>query len=243
MHLTTEGQAATLLAPGELRMLTAWLGVWPAAGMFRVVPSARRIVPGWNGRPQPLVGVAAGGDLAHAVVLSVPPQRFPAVGQLVNELAARQALADRTELGARLPDALGLPHRRYSEAVLRWTTTPAALPYVGLWCPADHPALPAWLRSFGPTVLATFDRRGRFVAGAGIKRHNDLAHEIAVGTAEHARGRGLARSLVAQAAQRVLADGAIPLYSHEDTNTASARVADAAGFADRGWRWLGLTDG
>jgi hypothetical protein len=244
MHLTTDGQAATLLDPDELRMLTAWLGVWPAAGMVRVVPSARRIVSGWNGRPQPLVGVAAGGDLAHAVVLSVPPQRFPGVGQLVDELAARQALADRVELGARLPEALGLPHRRYSEAVLRWTTTPAALPYVGLWRPADHPALPAWLRPFGPTVLATFDRQGRFLAGAGIKRHNDLAHEIAVGTAEHARGRGMARSLVAQAAQRVLvlADGAIPLYLHDDTNTGSARVADAAGFTDRGWRWLGLTD-
>jgi GNAT superfamily N-acetyltransferase len=242
MHLIADQQAATLLEPAELQMLTAWLGVWPAAGVFRVVPSARRLVAGWHGRPQPLVGVATSGDLAHAVVLSVPPQRFSAVGQLVNELASRRALADRGELGARLPEALGLPHRRYTEAVLRWTTTPAALPYVGLWRPSDHPGLPAWLRPFGPTVLATFDRHGRFLAGAGIKRHNDLAHEIAVGTAEGARGRGLARSLVAQAAQRVLADGAIPLYLHDGTNTASAHVADAAGFADRGWRWLGLAD-
>lgn len=242
MHLTAERQPPTLLDPDELRMLTAWLGAWPEAGTFRVVPSARRVVPGWDGRPEPLVGVVAGGSLAPAVVLSVPPQRFPAVGQLVGELAARQGLADRTELRARLPEALGLPHRRCSEAVLRWTTTPAALPHVGLWRPADSPGLPRWLRPFGPTVLAAFDRDGRFLAGAGIKRHSAHAQEIAVGTAKHARGRGLARALVAQAARRVLADGAVPLYLHDDANTASARVADAAGFADRGWRRIGLTD-
>jgi hypothetical protein len=46
--------------------------------------------------------------------------------------------------------------------------------------------------------------------------------------------------LVAQAARRVLADGALPLYLHEAANAASARVADAAGFPDRGWRLIGL---
>ena len=242
MHRTADRQAATVLNPDELRMLTAWLGVWPAAGMFRVVPSARRIIPGWDGQPQPLVGVAAGPDLAHAVVLSVPPQRFPEVRRLVAELGFDKGLTNRTELGSRLPKALDLPHRRYVEAVLRWTTSPAVLPDVGLWRPADDPNIPAWLRAFGPTVLATFDGRGRFLAGVGIKRHNDRAHEIAVGTADHARGRGLARSLSAQAARRVLSDGAIPLYLHNDGNAASARVAEAAGFVDRGWRWLGLTD-
>lgn len=242
MHRTEERQAATRLGQDELRMLTTWLGVWPAAHTFRVVPSARRTVPGWDGRPQPLVGVAAGHDLGQAVVLSVPPQRFPAVARLVRELDSGAGLADRTELGARLPVALELPHWRYVEASLRWTTAPAALPLVGSWHPADDPRLPAWLRKLGPTVLVALDGRGRFLAGAGIKRHNHRVHEIAVGTAEDSRGRGLARSLVSQAAQRVLHDGAIPLYLHDDGNAASARVAEAAGFADRGWRWLGLSD-
>jgi len=40
---------------------------------------------------------------------------------------------------------------------------------------------------------------------------------------------------VAQAARRVLADGAVPTYLHAFDNEASARVADAAGFPDRGW--------
>lgn len=242
MHLIGQRQSATLLNDGELRMLTAWLGAWPAAGMFRVVPSARRIVAGWDGQPQPLVGVAAGADLAHAVVLSVPPLRFRGVAQLVEDLASRQELASRRELGLQLPAALGLPQRRYTEAVLRWTTAPTPMPYIGFWQRPQDPSLPDWLQRFGSTVLVTRDRRGRYLAGVGIKRHNRFAHEIAVGTAPRARGKGLARGLVAQAAQRILNDGAIPLYIHDDDNVASVRVADAAGFSDRGWRWLGLAE-
>ena len=59
MHLMEQRQAATLLEEDELRKLIAWLGAWPDAGMFRVVPSVRRMVPGWDGWPPPLVGVAA----------------------------------------------------------------------------------------------------------------------------------------------------------------------------------------
>ena len=247
MHLTAEPraadrQASALLDEAGLRMLTDWLGVWPAAGVVRVVPSARRLVPGWDGRPQPLVGVTAGPELGFATVLSVSPLRFPAVGALVHELAARGRLADRAELRRRLPAELAVPHRPVSAAVLRWPASPAALPWVGPWRPADHRGLPGWLRPFGPQVLVALDRRGRYLAGAGIKRHSRHAHEIAVGTAEHARGRGLARSLVAQAATRVLADGAVPLYLHDAGNAASARVADAVGFDDRGWRHLALAD-
>jgi hypothetical protein len=38
----------------------------------------------------------------------------------------------------------------------------------------------------------------------------------------------------------VLADGAIPLYVHVADNLPSARVADAAGFPDLGWRLLAV---
>ena len=77
-------------------------------------------------------------------------------------------------------------------------------------------------------------------AGVGIKRHTPHGHELAVGTEPAHRGRGLARALVAQAARRVLAEGAVPLYLHEFANSASAQVAAAAGFPDRGWRVVGL---
>ncbi|MCM0678948.1 GNAT family N-acetyltransferase, partial [Micromonospora phytophila] len=124
--------------------------------------------------------------------------------------------------------------------VFRWCADPAPLPDVGEWIPPAAPGLPSWLRLFDRPVLVVRDERGRYLAGVGVKRHDAYGHELAVGTAPAARGRGLARRLVAQAARRVLADGAVPTYLHDRANTASARVAEAAGFPDRGWRSYGV---
>jgi predicted GNAT family acetyltransferase len=91
-------------------------------------------------------------------------------------------------------------------------------------------------------VLVARDEQGAYLAGVGIKRHDADGHELSVGTEPAARGQGLARRLVAQAARRVLAEGKVATYLHDPANTASARVADAAGFTDRGWRVLGMFD-
>jgi hypothetical protein len=45
---------------------------------------------------------------------------------------------------------------------------------------------------------------------------------------------------VAQAARRVAEEGAVATYLHAVSNTASAHVAEAAGFPDTGWWILGL---
>jgi predicted GNAT family acetyltransferase len=86
------------------------------------------------------------------------------------------------------------------------------------------------------------DSGGGYVAGVGLKRHDGFVHEIAVGTDEAARGKGLARRLVAQAARELLARGVTPTYMHDPANLASARVADAAGFPDRVWTALGFVE-
>jgi predicted GNAT family acetyltransferase len=78
------------------------------------------------------------------------------------------------------------------------------------------------------------------VASVGIKIHDRYGYELSVVTEAEARGRGFARRLVATAARWVLDDGAIPTYLHESSNRASARVADAVGFADNGWTVHGL---
>lgn len=213
--------------------LRAWLGAWPPARPVHLVGSPWRERPGWDGAVRPVVGVGDG----TALVLSVPP-----------DVARRLRSAD---VGGRCPtwllaEALGADPAAaaqvsWSRAVFRWTTRPAALPSIGTWVPGDDPALPAWLLPFPGPILVAFDEAGEVAAAAARKVHTRHGHEISVGTEPAARGRGLARALVAQMARRILADGAVPLYLHDPENTASARVAEAAGFPDRGWEQLELT--
>jgi GNAT superfamily N-acetyltransferase len=214
------------------RHLENWLGRWPAAGSgLDVVGSARRDQPGWDGRLYPAVGIST----PDSGVLSVSPARVDAV----RELAGRPV----DELVAHLPEALDRPGRTAYRGVFRWSTRPEPLPDAGIWLPADHPTVPEWLRPFGANVLVALDEdTGAYLAGVGIKRHDEYGHELAVGTVEAARGRGLGRRLVCQAARRVLDDGAVPTYVHDPANIASAKVAQASGFPDVGWSAIGVGD-
>jgi GNAT superfamily N-acetyltransferase len=194
----------------------------------------QRELPGWDGQVHPVLGLASPGDGA---LLSVP-RRYAAD---VRRLTA--ADGDRAAVLARLPALLEHPGLGTFTAGFRWTLAPEPLPDDGTWHDADGPDVPAWLRPFGGQVLLALDDHGRALAGVGIKRHDSHGHELAVVTDPAARGRGLARRLVAQAARRVLDHGAIPTYMHAPANTASARVAEAAGFLDTGWTAYGLREG
>ncbi|HYN95983.1 MAG TPA: GNAT family N-acetyltransferase, partial [Pilimelia sp.] len=212
-----------------LHHLASWLGQWPAGEPLQVVGSARRVEPGWDGGLHPAIGVGCG----DSTVLSVPPPRTATVRDLV----AR----DPGGLLARLPGAVGFDEWTAYRAVFRWTVAPAPLPDAGEWTPSDDPTLPGWLRAFPGEVLVARDpATGAYWAGVGLKRHDGYGTELAVGTDPAARGRGLARRLVAQAARRVLDEGAVATYQHDIDNVASARVADAAGLPDRGWTSIGL---
>lgn len=211
------------------RHLAQWLGQWPATAALSVVGSVRRERPGWDGAVHPLIGIATG----RRTVLSVPT----GAAARVRELAAR--IDDLDALLRRVPAEIGRPGARVYRAVFRWTRQPAPLPEAGVWVAADDPVVPDWLRVFGGQVLvATDPDSGRYLAGVGLKRHDRYGREIAVGTEPAARGRGLARRLVAQASRRVLDEGALPTYLHAPDNLASARVAAAAGFSDTGWTCL-----
>ena len=135
--------------------------------------------------------------------------------------------------------------------MLRWAQDvpdTATVPDVGVWLPAaladeGDPRVAAWLRPFGHDVLVALDEHGHYLAGVGLKRHDEDVREIAVVTDERARGRGLARRLVAQAARAVQAEGHALLYLHAPDNLASAAVARASGFPDTGWRVVGFWSG
>lgn len=212
------------------RHLRSWLGRWPGEGPgLTVVGSPRRLAPGWDGAVHAVIGVREPGS----GVLSVPPPVAPAVAAL---------LADGGD-PADVPRVAGVAGSWFA-GVFRWSTAPAPLPDAGRWVAASDPAVPPWLHPFGGEVLVALDPdSGEHLAGVGIKRHDDAGHELAVVTAEAARGRGLDRRLVAQAARRVLDEGAVPTYLHASSNTGSARVAAAAGFPDLGATVLGVDTG
>jgi GNAT superfamily N-acetyltransferase len=208
--------------------LESWLGRWPPPGPgLHVVGSAQRSRPGWDGRVRGVVGVMT----PDGGILSVPPE---------SEAAVRALGVEPDALIRGVPAALSRPGAVLGRGAFRWSEEPADLADAGEWVARSDPRVPEWLRPFNGDVLVAWDEDGSYAAGVGRKQHDAHGHELSVGTDEHLRGRGLARRLVAQAARRVIADGAVPTYLHAFDNTASARVADAAGFPDRGWQVLEL---
>ena len=215
--------------------LAAWVGAWPPTLPVRVVIDPEPELPGWDGTTRRVVGVV---DPEGRCVVRVPPAVAARLEHPVPNVAS---------LLAALPEAIGTPGTA-GTGVLRWAQDVPAqevLPDVGMWLPAaladeGDPRVPAWLRPFGGEVLVALDHDGRYLAGVGLKRHHESGREIAVVTDERARGRGLARRLVAQGARAVLAQGQAVIYLHAPNNDASARVARASGFPDTGWQVLGF---
>lgn len=219
--------------------LRSWLGAWPPARPVHVVGSVRRTEPGWDGAVRVVNGVAT----PDGAVVSVPPEAESRVTAAVDELESGGAGDVLGPLGARLADLVGVPGARFGAGVFRWSTDPAPGDDPGTWLPRDDPRVPEWLHPFNGDVLVALAPDGTVAAGVGRKQHDAHGHELAVVTEEAHRGQGLARRLVTQAARRVLADGAVPVYLHAPDNVASARTADASGFPDVGWRILGLFGG
>lgn len=200
------------------------LGTWPPESPLTVTTSEARTRPGWDGRVRSFEGVAT----PAAAVVSVTPQVVDRLRDAGPTLDAARPVFEQV-LGGRI-----------FAGIYRWGDDVPALDPLGAWIPAADERVPEWLKPFGGDVLVELDDDGRYIAGIGLKRHDDFAWEISVGTEPEARGRGLARRLVVTAARRILDEGKIPLYLHAPDNVASAHVAEASGFPDRGWKILGF---
>jgi GNAT superfamily N-acetyltransferase len=210
------------------RHLSEWLGAWPPTDKVVVTTAPGRTEPGWDGRVHEVIGVTS----PDGTVLSVPPAILP-------DARAAAAAGGLDRLARDLGAMLDRPAARLGTGVFRWSEAVAPLPDAGIWLPVEDSRVPRWLRPFGGEVLvALID--GSYASGVGIKRHDRFGQELAVGTEPLFSGRGLGRRLVAQAARRIIDQGAVPTYLHDPSNTASAKVAEAAGFPDRGWQVLGL---
>lgn len=93
-----------------------------------------------------------------------------------------------------------------------------------------------WFRiHFDGPVFVVHNERGAIASWAAIKCKSESVWEMAVATEPPYRNRGLARSLVSRATQAALEAGKIPLYLHEITNHASARVCASLGYQFYGY--------
>jgi GNAT superfamily N-acetyltransferase len=219
------------------RFLDSRLGTWPPHDTLTLNPCDVRDQPGWDGSIRPFVGI----ETPQGTVLSFSRTVFPdAVG--LDPVTVEDELM-QSEAYITIPRLFGRPDMHFGRAVFRYVEEPADFPDIGEWVPRNDPRIPAWLTPFNGDVLIAWDEKGEYAAGVGLKRHNEMGVEIAVGTEPHHRGQGLAKKLVAQAARAILAEGAIPMYLHGDHNAASARVADGAGFPDRGWHIIEVRPG
>jgi hypothetical protein len=78
------------------------------------------------------------------------------------------------------------------------------------------PRLPEWvIGHFSGEAWVVLGDDGQVLSTAVLKRYDDRLREISVGTAEAARGRGLAKAVTAAAARAVLAEGRAVLYNHD----------------------------
>ena len=212
--------------------LRSWVGMWPPPSPgIHVIGDPKRLEPTWDGAVRPLQGV---GD-REGTVIAVPPDAVDAVRD------ALSAGLDQPGLGDELGDVLGVGPAAFGAGVFRTTSrVDPKIADLGVWFEHQTDELPEWLAPFNGPRLVAFSDDGRPIAGVGIKIHDRYGHELSVVTEEQARGSGIARRLVATAARRILADGAVPTYLHAADNVASARVAEAVGFADIGWSVNGL---
>lgn len=214
----------------------SWLGAIPQPGRAQLVVTPLRDEPGWDGKIRPVQGVTG----PEGTVLAVSPSVADLFANVDIDTLFRDA--GRRDAQARLQATLGVPLGS-GMPIFRWAETAAAGPAAGKWVPVDDPRIPDWLRLFNGGVLAAFDKQGAYQAGVGLKRHNDIAREISVGTDPRHRGQGLASRLVAQAARAIIDEGGVAIYQHGGGNDASGRVADNAGIPDRGWHMLEIHPG
>jgi L-amino acid N-acyltransferase YncA len=104
------------------------------------------------------------------------------------------------------------------------------------------PRLPDWVIGHFSGQAWVVLEDGQVLSTAVLKRYDERLREISVGTAEAARGRGLAKAVTAAAARAVLAEGRAVLYNHDPDNHTSARVAEAVGLHELGRCHAVVTD-
>jgi len=154
----------------------------------------------------------------------------------------RERLDGTASLGTALDELAGIVGGQHFSWVARTGVAIAAPSAEVTVLDTTDPRLPEWvIGHFSGEAWVVLDDDGQVLSTAVLKRYDDRLREISVGTAEAARGRGLAKAVTA-AARAVLAEGRAVLYNHDATNHSSARVAEAVGLHEFGRCHAVVTD-
>jgi len=192
--------------------------------------------PRWMGWLIPLTSVRLERAAPGSGVVSVTAARLPALSALLRNTGAELLPPYGEGLSAFI--RLHFPHSSTRvDRILRcdaatFTPAPEVFPISQL---EETDAQASWYRlHFDGPVFVARDERARIIAWAAIKCKSDEVWEMAVVTNAGYRNRGLARSVVSRATQATLDSGRIPMYLHDLTNTASAKVCGALGYQGYG---------
>ncbi len=193
----------------------------------------------WMGWLVPLECIVAAQAMPGTGVVSITPQLADAMFNYISPNSPAVSYLPPQGKGLlqfaqqHLPAGSPKLHIVLSNDMAHFTPAPAILPITEL-SPGEQHA--EWFRLHfdGPVFVARNEQQA-IVSWAAIKCKSREVWEMAVATEPPYRNRGLARSVVSHATAVALQAGKIPLYLHETSNQASARVAATLGFQFYGY--------
>jgi len=209
------------------------------SGKLVVIAPPHRDGPRWMGWLVPLECIVVNGADPGSGVVSIAPNLAAGLTRyLTPPVTARDVLPPggyvlQRFARASLPGGMPRIHNILYCADTSFTPAPDIFP-VDLLSEDDIHADWYRLHFDGPVFVARNERRS-IVSWAAIKCKSVDIWEMAVATETAYRGLGLARSVVSHATRAALDAGKQPLYLHEISNQASARVCQALGYQCYGY--------
>lgn len=209
-------------------LASGW-GQRPPLAPSHVAGTPRRLERSCHAHVHPGRGLR---DPEHGAGLPVAPAAAQA-------LRHRRGEGDLREVLACLPRLLALPGHGSDEAESRGTSAPGRRP----------PPAPGWTltrqgyrRGCDPSANRSSWPPTATVSTVPGWRSREMTATRSPRSPHRRPARDLVRCLIAQTARRGRDQGAVPTSLHSLPEVASARAAKAAGFPDRGWAPLGITE-
>jgi RimJ/RimL family protein N-acetyltransferase len=197
---------------------------------------ALRAGPRWMGWIIPFTCLALDRVTPGAGIISITPTYYHDLKRALGDGALHLLSSDSSGLRpfarVHFPQGTTRVDRVLQCAVDDFRPAPTIFPIQQL--PENDPQM-GWFRMhFDGPIFVARDDYGSIAAWAAIKCKSDDVWEMAVVTEARYRNRGLARSVVGQATTLTFDAGKTPLYLHDITNSASAKVCASLGYQHYG---------